>query len=156
MQKILITLYKEYWERKNNNSHNLSLLCEQREHNSKWGLGLAPTRQTQKEQYAYPDVTSPNRLHSDLDVGNVFRGTRKKRKEAKEKKEYVYRYNIYIIISYIIYYIILYIIIFIYIILLYILLYIISNIIYYYIYLYIFSFVTFLLAHQKHFPNLIL
>ena len=75
------------------------------------GLGLAPTRQTQKEQYAYPDVTSPNRLHSDPDAGNVFRGTRKKRKEAKEKKEYVYRYNIYIIISYIIYYILLYILI---------------------------------------------
>lgn len=72
MQKILITLYKEYWERKNNNFHNLSLLCEQREHNSKWGLGLAPTRQTQKEQYAYPDVTSPNRLHSDPDVGEMF------------------------------------------------------------------------------------
>ena len=122
MQKILITFCKRYFE------HKQWLYLSWW-----WGLGLAPTRQTQKGQYACPDVTSLNCLHSDPDVGgNVFRGTRKKRKEAKEKKEYVYRYNIYIIISYIILYLILYYIlyyiyyyiIFIYIILLYILLYI--------------------------------
>ena len=71
-------------------------------------MGLAPIRQTQKEQYAYPDVTSPNRLHSDPDVGEMFlRG--QERKEKKQKK----RKNTYIDILYILLYFILYIILYI-------------------------------------------
>lgn len=105
MQKILITLYKEYWERKNNNFHNLSLLCEQREHNSKWGLGLAPTRQTQKEQYACPDVTSPNRLHPDPDMGKCFLGNKKEKKRNKRKERiHIYIISYIILLYYIVYY----------------------------------------------------